>query len=147
MEESSVELQALELIDLAIRLGPEGEGLELADKDYEMEDLVALKDRLSTMRNAIDIVNRSLASYWWEFYPNKSYRSRYDFHWLGRTRKKRARNKAAFYEWLATKNTAQLARLVADYNIKVGGMSKDERSEYLDESELSMQASIQSKPL
>ena len=53
--------QAHELIDLALTLVPEDEGIDLTDLELSIEDTVRVKNALSRMRSAIDSLNRALA--------------------------------------------------------------------------------------
>ncbi len=147
MRAGTVEEAAMDLIKVAVLVGPEDEGLDLTDQDFELEDLVALKNHLSTMRHAIDVVNAALAQYWKETYGSTRYKSQHDSYGLSRTKGKKAIDKTLFYEWLATKTATELSKLVADYNIKVGGMTGTERTTLLDESPSNDRYSITARPL
>jgi len=134
MAKTTVDEQVRGLLDLAMRLMPEGEGIDLTDKDYETEDLVALKNRVSTIRSACDVVNHALARVWKNDHLGERYVDEFNTYYLDKTRGKKAIDRKAFYEWLATKDAAELSTLVADYNIKTGGMTSAERATFLDES-------------
>lgn len=68
----NAEASLLNLVRLAERLGPEGEGLDLSDIGDLLfdEDLAALRSKAATMRSAIDEVNRALARTWAERLPD-----------------------------------------------------------------------------
>lgn len=144
MAELTVKEQVDALLETAMRLMPEGEGIDLSDQDYELEQLVALKNRVSTIRGACDVVNAALARVWKDDYIGERYVDKYNSYYLDKTRGKKAIDKAAFYEWLATKDAAELSMLVADYNIKTGGMTSTERATFLDESPTTDRLSIKS---
>lgn len=70
MNEKQTTKEAHRLIDLATKLLPEDEGMDLTDMEYEVEDMARLRDKLSSMRHAIDGVNKALAEAWYELDPN-----------------------------------------------------------------------------
>ena len=55
---------AHELIDLAIMVGPEGEGLDLTDRGFDVNSIVHLKSVLGNMYSAIQRINKALAQAW-----------------------------------------------------------------------------------
>ena len=71
MNEKQVTTEAHRLIDLATKLLPEGEGLDVSDMEYKFEDMAKLRDKLSHMRHAIDGVNKALAEAWFEKDPEQ----------------------------------------------------------------------------
>lgn len=50
-----------ELIDLALFLDPEGEGLDFTERNWSVEKMIEIKNRLGQMRTAIDTVGLALA--------------------------------------------------------------------------------------
>lgn len=64
MNAKQIKAEAHALIDLAVLLAPEAEGVDLSDKEYTPQQMAELKDRLSRMRKAIDVVNKGLATEW-----------------------------------------------------------------------------------
>ena len=61
-------LEAVELIALAMN-APTGEGIDVADREWTIDEMVTLRDRLGQMRKAIDKVNLALAERFAESVP------------------------------------------------------------------------------
>ena len=135
-----------ELLDLASKLAPEGEGLDLIDRDYTPKEMAQLRGALSTMRKGIDLVSNALARAWSENYAFQSYEDEVNSWYLGRTKGKKVVDPDAFYAWLATLDADRLAKLVSPGSIKVGGFTEVERSTFLDETPVNDRLTIKSKP-
>ncbi len=135
-----------ELLDLAARLGPESEGLDLTDREYTPKEMVELRSSLSTMRKGIDIVNGALAKAWAENHAFESYEDETNKWYLGRTKGKKVVDPSAFYAWLATLDADRLSKLVSPSSIKVGGFDEVERSTFLDETPVNDKLTIKSVP-
>jgi len=129
--------EALELIELARKLGPEGEGIEFADREWTMEELVQLRSHLSAMRTGIDIVNSGLARYWDETFPGEKFMMDHTEWSVGKTRVRRVVDPDLFIEWVASLDAEQLATLVNPNRlvtvVKTSGMSPAERDTHLSE--------------
>ncbi len=151
MKEKPVNQQALELLELAIMLGPEDEGIELDDQDYQLADLVALKNRISKLRGAADIVNRALSRYWKEHYAGEKYEQEHTRYWVGHSKYIQWADEganAAFAEWLKQQPVGKIAGIVGLHGLRVTPMSQAERDTFLDEtSQRARYPTIQSKPL
>ena len=141
-----VKLETTNLLRLAGRLQPEGEGLDLTDQEYAMEDMAELRSHLSTMRRSIDIISRALAEAWDEEYGGKVWDDGASSWKVTRAKTKQFVDSDAFYEWMATLSPERLRRLVAIGGIKVGGFEDAERQTFLDESPVNDRLSITSKP-
>ena len=50
-----------ELIELALFLDPEGEGLDFTERNWSVEKMIEIKNRLGQMRKAIDVVGMAVA--------------------------------------------------------------------------------------
>ena len=61
-------LEAVELIALAMN-APTGEGIDVADREWTIDEMVTLRDRLGQMRKAIDKVNLAIAERFAESVP------------------------------------------------------------------------------
>ena len=146
MSSQWVKTQVAELLRLAGRLSPEGEGLDLLDEEYAMEDMAELRSYLSTMRSSIDIVSRALAEAWNEEFGGKTWDDGTNTWKVGRTKGKSLVDADAFYEWMTTLDADQLKKLVSIHGIKVGGMTEGERQTFLDESPTNDRVSLTSKP-
>jgi len=134
------------LLDIARRVGPEGEGMEI-DDPLTMEEVVALRSHLSATRRAVDVVNKSLAQLWTREFGISNRHDDGANEWYVAERKgKVIINDDMFYAWLATKDADELAKLVSASSIKVGGMSPVERETHLDERPTDNTLSIQSRP-
>ncbi len=135
------------LIARALLLAPEDEVFE-PDDEYTMQEMAALRSRLSTMRRGIDFINKGLAIRWKDDYPGDAYidEDTDTIWWVGETKGKRIIDPEVFYAWLATKNADELVKLVSAGAIKVGGMSSAERDTMLDETPRNTDVSIQNKP-
>ena len=127
-------LQINNLLRLAGRVKPEGEGLDLTDNEYAMEDMAEIRSLLSTMRSSIDLISAALAVAWDEEFGGKTYDDGANTWKVGRTKGKRLVDEDSFYEWMASLEADQLKKLVSVHGIKVGGMTEGERQTFLDES-------------
>ena len=136
-----------DLIARALLLAPEAEIFE-PDREYTVEDMSALRSRLSRMRTAIDFINKGLAIHWKAEFPGEAWNDEDAdlLWWVGTTKGKRIVHDELFYEWLATKDAEELAKLVSATAVKVGGMSEVERSTHLDETPRNTDVSILNKP-
>ena len=121
------------LIKLGQAVSGEGEVLTLSDWDLSLEDLVELRSELSSMRNAIDIVNKALAVYWNDTYKGQSLEDEHTKWSVKAAKGKRIIDESSFYAWLASKDADDLSKLVSASAIKVGGMSPVERETFIDE--------------
>lgn len=137
---------ALELIELAQRLAPEAEGIDLSDRDYTMQDIAEIRSLMTSMRSAIDTVHTALAKKWRLEYGYETYDDGANIWSTGRTKGKKVVDPEALFAWLATKDADELAKLVPGYSLKVGGMTEAERSTFLDESPANDKLSVKSKP-
>ena len=137
------------LIDLAARIGSEGEGLDLTDLEFNLDDIVELRSKLSGMRKGIDMVNKALANYWNERYPGERLETEYDSWYVGNTKTKRLMDADLFMEYIATKDADELARLFTPSQlarvIKVTGMTPAEKDTHIIEEHTKAGLSIQSK--
>lgn len=138
---------ALELIALASLVTKEGEGMDLADLDMSLEDIVRMRSMLSGWRSSIDGINKALAKKWDIEHGNAVYDDEFTRWFLSRPKGKRALDADLFYEWLATKDAEELKKLVPVRSIKVSGMSQAERTTLLNEEPTSQDVVIQNKPI
>ena len=138
--------EMLELIDLAKRLGPEDEGIDISDREYAPQDMAEMRSLLSSTRKAIDIVGAALANEWDNEHKGVSYDDGANLWYVARTKGKKVIDPEAFFEWLNTKDAKELTLLVPSYSIKVSGMSDAERTTFLDESPTSDRLTLKSKP-
>lgn len=139
-------LQINNLLRLAGRVKPEGEGLDLTDNEYAMEDMAEIRSLLSTMRSSIDLISAALAVAWDEEFGGKTWDDGASTWKVGRTKGKRLVDEDSFYEWMASLEADQLKKLVSVHGIKVGGMTEGERQTFLDESPTNDRLSLKSKP-
>ena len=150
METKSIRVEMRELLELAERVGPEGEGLDLTDRDYEFENMAQLRSRFATMRSAIDIVNKGLAKAWHAKDPKGFYEGENMKFWLGFSKKQQWQDDTSaegFAAWLKEQPVEDIARIVSAYGIRIGQVDKAARATFFDEVKGSQQATIQSKPL
>ena len=112
--------EAFDLIEMALWLDPEGEGLDLTDREYELSDLVALRDLLGRMRKGIDIVNGALAQAWQAEHEGESYEEFDEIWYLGRTyRTIFTDDGTAFAEWLKSQPVHKIRQIVKADSIRV----------------------------
>jgi hypothetical protein len=138
--------EVTELLELATMVQPEGEPLDLQDREYTPTEMSELRSHLSQQRRNIDLINNALARAWQSDYPNERYDDGANEWWVGRTKGKHIVDAEMFYAWLATKDAGQLAKLVSPSAVKVGGMTPVERETHLDETPINDRLSIKSKP-
>jgi hypothetical protein len=151
MSYSPIELREMaeHLLDVARRLGPEGESLEV-DEDFTIEELVQLRSHLSATRKAIDLVNGGLARYWEKHFPGQQFEDQYLIWYVGKTKVRRAVDEEMLLEWVAGLNADELAKVVNANRLaailKVSGLSPVERDTLLiEEYSETSGTSIQSK--
>ena len=58
-----------ELIEVALFLDPEGEGLDYSERDWSVEEMIDIKNRLGQIRKAIDTVGLAVADRFVESVP------------------------------------------------------------------------------
>lgn len=135
-----------ELIALADMVQPEGEPLDLTDREYTIEHMSQLRSRLSQIRRDIDLINNALARAWDKDHRDKVTNDGANIWYVGRTKGKKVVDADMFFEWLATRTPDELRRLITPTNTKVSGMTPSERETHFDESEVNDRLSIKSKP-
>ena len=134
------------LMQLANRVQPEGEPLDLRDREYDPEDMAALRSHLSQMRRNIDLINTALAQAWRLDHQHKVFDDGVNVWYVGKSKGKRIIDLDLFYSWLSEKDNDQLSKLVSANAVKVTGMTPVERETLLDETEVNDRFSIKSKP-
>lgn len=145
--------EALRLIELAERLAPEGEGLDLTDVEYTFEEMATLRTLLSSMRGAIDIVNKALAKAWHEEDPRGYIEMDNVKHWLGITKKNAWQSEEAplgFAEWLSGQDPELIASILPSsppYGLRLTPIPAPVRDTFFTKLSSASEASIQSKPL
>ena len=145
MSQKWVRDESIELINLAQLVAPEGEGLDLADKEYSMAKIAELRSYMSSQRSAIDRVGAALTAVWESEFKDEQYDDGINTWSIGRTKGKVVIDDDQFYKWLATKDADQLAKLISATAVKVGGMSVVERETLLDETPRTDRLSIKYK--
>lgn len=145
---AELEKEALELIDLAMRLGPEGEGIDVVDREYLLEDMIRLKGTLSRIRTATEVANRALAEAWMDQYGNVAMHLDGDNWWVAHARKVIFQDNMArpFAEWLKAQPVETIEKVVSVASIRVTplGAAKDT---FLDTKPSSAHRTIQHKPI
>ncbi len=152
MTTSKLMQEAYDLIKLAGRLGPEGEGLDLTDQEYSLEHIVELRSTLASMRSAIDEVNRALAQAWAYDYQGESFEYDDDDWYLGYCDRRTFRDRSGveFAKWLKEQPVEKIAQIVKPDAIRVsplGGPDDPLRQELLDETRTSDMLRIQHRPV
>jgi hypothetical protein len=123
------------LLGTAAKVKPEGEGMDLTDQEYAMEDMAEIRSFISGMRSSIDLISAALARAWEEQYgEGKTYDDGGRTWKVGHTKGRRLVDEDMFYAWMASLDADQLRKLVSVHGIKVSGMTEGERQTMLDES-------------
>jgi len=151
MTNRQVDKLSAKLIELGILVAPEAEGLDLSDHDFDLESLAQLRSRLSSMRVAIDLVNKALAVYWNDTYPGERLTLE-NVEWkVGRSKTKELVDDDMFMAFLASKDVDELKRLFTPSRltsvVKVSGMTPAERETFISEGYTNAGLSIQHKEL
>ena len=147
MSDKWVRAEASNLLAMAEMVLPEGEPLELIDREYSPKQMAQLRAHLSSIRSGCDAVNNALARSWSEDHDDETYNDGTLRWWVGRTKAKRFIPDSGFFDWLATLDAARLASLVNPNTVKVTGLTPAERETFFDESKRTDRLSIQNKPL
>ena len=146
MSDKWVRAEASNLLAMAEMVGPEGEPLELVDREYTPKQMAQLRSHLSSMRSGIDAVNTALARSWSQDHDDETYNDGTLRWWVGRTKTKRLIPDSGFFDWLAQLDAVRLATLISPNTVKVGGLTPAERETFFDESKRTDRLSIQNKP-
>ena len=152
MTNTTLMREAYDLIEMAELLGPEGEGLDLTDKEYTLEHIVELRSTLASMRIAIDEVNRALAQTWADEYLGESVEYGGDDWYLGYAYSTRFIEgmDIKFAEWLKEQPAEKVAKIVRPYAISVtpiGGPDSEIRQTFFDEERTSADLRIKHRPV
>ena len=138
-----------ELIDLALMLDPEGEGVDLTDREYTVDDIVALKGMLASTRKGIDIVSAALAQAWHKLYPEVgSYVMGGQSYYLAPNKRVKWQSDGAaiaFASWLSDQSIEQIERIVPAYGVRIGQVQAEARATFFDERPTDADLRIQSK--
>jgi len=135
-----------DLLELARHLQPEGEPIDLRDHEFTPEQMALLRSHLSTMRKGIDLISAALAKAWQLDHTDEVWNDGNATWSVKRAKTKSIIDADLFYDWLASKDADQLARLISASAIKVGGMTPSERETLLDETEVHDRLTITPKP-
>jgi hypothetical protein len=149
LELPELEAEAHKLIDLALLVWPEGEGLDLTDRGYSLEEVVRLKTVLSRMRKGIDFVNKALAVAWYDQFGMAQTIDLDDEHWWiapERGFKFQPGMARPFAEWLKAQDPEQIEALIPDYGLRRGALPKAARDTFFQEPQTSADSKIKSKP-
>jgi hypothetical protein len=149
MNNDDLQEHAMSLIKMAQLIGPEGEGLDVSDREYELQDFVDLKRTLSTMRTAIDETNRSLAAAWIDQYgEHASVLLDGEYNYLGASKKLKYQPnmEEVFAEWLIQQDAATVARMIPAYGLRKGQVDQAARDTFFTEEVTNKDLRIQSKP-
>ena len=137
MMPAQTEKVAFDLMQLADKVAPEGEPLDLTDRDMTLDELVQLRSQLSSWRKAIDLANKALAKYWDEKFPGQKFDNGYGEWSVGNTKMKELVGDDLFMEFLASKDADGLKRLFTPSRlatvVKVSGMTPAERDTFISE--------------
>jgi len=126
MNAKQIKAEAHALIDLATLLAPEAEGIDLEDKEYTPEQMAMLKDKLSHMRRAIDLVNKGLAQEWMRQDPdgdqrvevdNLTYYLGYNSGWVFQDGMS-----LPFAKWLKKQTAENIEAIVPDRSLRLTPM-------------------------
>ena len=98
------------------------------------------------MRRSIDLISAGLAKAWQLDHTDEVWNDGNATWSVKRAKTKSIIDTDLFYDWLASKDAEQLARLVSATAVKVGGMTPAERETLLDESEIHDRLTITPKP-
>jgi len=145
MKEKPVSQQANELIELAMFLGPEDEGMDLTDQDYELADLVTLKNRLSGIYKAITVVNAALADYWIRIHTGDEYTTEHDRYYVSGTKEVQWMDDDSpfgFAEWLKEQDVSTIVKVVSLKGLRRSAMPKVIQDTFINTSRYSKRKSI-----
>ena len=142
--------EAYELVELATMLLPEAEGIDISDKEYDLEDLAVLRMRAASIRHACDVVSRALANEWKRLGEHDLIELDGNKHWLGTTKRMEYQDEEkalAFAEWLKEQDAETIVKILPKKPgpIRKTSLGAARDSFFKDVSEGS--ESIQSKPL
>ncbi len=133
MKPKAIKAEAHRLIDLATLLVPESEGIDLTDNEYEVQDMARLKDKLSSMRRTIDIINKGLATAWYE--KDEDGRADVDGleYYLGRNTAwvwQDEDSGLGFAKWLKKQSAETVEAIVPDRSIRIGQVPESARDSF-----------------
>jgi hypothetical protein len=143
---------AFDLVEKAMILAPEGEGIDLTDLEMNPEEIAIMKSVVSRMRSACDIVNRALAVAWQEGYPDtNSVEIGDDLYWLAPAKSKRYTRDGAHLlgRWIEDQDdpAQAFASTVSASGVKVSNLPPNIREAVLDEEPRNDEPRIQTMPV
>ncbi len=140
--------EAHELIDLATFLSVEGEGVDVTDRQYTIEELAQLKYVLGSMRTGIDVASRALAQAWVEADRFGQATVGEETYYLGINKKVQWKDSDAetdFAAWLITQDAETVAAIVPAYGIRIGQVPEKIRKAFFNEEPKDDQLRIKTK--
>lgn len=148
MTDSAIEAEAHALIDLGIKMKPEGEGIDLTDREYQLPDIIRIKRMLSTMRSTIDMLTPALAAYWESEYPGISTDLDDEHWWLSANKKWKLREDKAedFAEWLTKQDPELVSRIVPPRGLRTSPMAQSVKDTFMTNEITKEDLRIQRKP-
>lgn len=149
MNDKQIERETDELIELGLKVVPEGEGMNLLDKEYTLDDIVRLKIRLTRIRGVLDAAGRALGELWEEEYLGKGTEVNDDYWWMGPTRKVEYIEgmEEAFGEWIKDQTPEQIIAIIPARTLRVSKMGNAARDTFLDTNSDGKRKSIQHKDI
>lgn len=145
MSDERLERETYELINLGLKVVPEGEGMDLTDMDYTLDDIVRLKVMLTRIRGVCDAAGRALGELWEEEYYNEATEINGQRWYMGASRKVQFIEgmEEAFGEWLAAQPPEKIVSIVPARTLRVSKMGNAARDTFLDTKEGNGKRSIQ----
>lgn len=139
------------LIDLAEKLGPEDEGMEVDDLNLTVEEIIEISGLLGQMRKAGELVKRALAQTWNDNHAGETAEYGDHEYFLGYASKRvwQPGQDIAFAEWLKQQDTDLVKRIIGPaYGVKVTPLGRPDsplRETFFDEERTSDDLRIQTR--
>lgn len=146
---SEVEAEATELIALSLLVSPEGEGMDVTDREYSLKDIVRLRATLARMYTGIKEANRALAAAWHTAYPYDAIDLDGQHWWIAPNKRKEFQPgmDRAFAEWLKAQDPESIDKIITARGLRVSALTPAVRNTFLDEEPMDEVQRIQHKPI
>jgi hypothetical protein len=146
---AQLETEATDLIALSLLVSPEGEGMDVTDREYSLKEIVRLRATLARMYTGIKETNRALAAAWHKDYPYDSIDVDGEHWWIAPNKKKefQPNMNRAFAEWLKSQDPEKIDKIITARGLRVSALSGSVRDTFLDEEPMDNVQRIQHKPI
>lgn len=149
--EKWIDTEVSDLLNIAGRLQPEGEPLDLRDREYTPEEMAQMRSYLSRQRKSIDLINAALARAWQLDHTDEVWDDGANEWSVRRAKTRTVIDNELFMRYVSDLSLDELEKAFSAGQlgrvIKVRSLGPTMRETLLDETEIHDRLSIESKPV